>query len=1053
VASICELLLLSSTLSGEWLWVDPVRDAGVWDRVQNRKVLSIQAGVLLLGGLAIGVGLALPMAAAGHPTGYNFHSWIVAGGPGDDQATGVAIDAQDRLHVAGSFEASAGFGSTNVVSAGKSDAFLARYDDRGALLWVRTFASPEAAVATAVAADPDGHSLVAGHFQGNLDAGATTLTNRGSYDGFVAKLDPDGNLLWTVQVGGLFDDRVNALAVDAEGDAYLAGHFMDTVDFGVTNLTSTGRFPDIFVARISRSGQVLWVAQGGGPLPDDAFGLAVDAAGNSVVVGTVAGTNTFGSLTLSNAAEAQILVAACDSHGEFLWARSGGSGRPDSALAVALGPDGSATVSGVLGGPASLGDLNLTNDAARYTFTARYTAGGTLDWLVDHGGQETRALTVTAHGEAIVTGWFTGTQRFGDQLLSSTGAFDWFILGHDPFGTIQWARKAGGPQMDYVYGLAAGRGADLWLAGRGTTTATFDDLVLTNAQGFDLLVTKFSPAPLLRESPLPVVTRSGNPVTLRAAAVGAEPLGYQWYRDHTEPVPDGTEPALVLDPALPEHSGIYSVTVTNGFGAATSDPVMVTVFGLPAPEVEINGERGTNFHFVDVSAVLVTLSSAEPDLDFYYTLDGSQPSFGSTPYLEPFELRRSAVVRAVAYAADLASAESEPVTLTLILSPPLVTVDGQTGSHISFTNAVSVQVILQAGLDDVSIFYTLDDSTPTTQSSPYLGPFALTAGSVVRALAFSPDLGSAAADPVSVLFLRTHTLMILPPSDGSVTVDPPGGEYLEGTAVQLTAAAAAGWEFLRWTGDVDGTEPAVTLVLDGPKTASADFGTALEIVTDGSGTVQLNPAQPLFPRGARLTAAAQPDPGFFFARWSGAATGTNSAVEIVVTNANPVLVASFSPLPPHAFTLTIRTNGRGSVDLDPDAPFYTAGTAVRLTAMPEPEAAFLAWTGDQVTSANPLTLLVTSHQALTANFSGAGFLYLEVPESTGDGQWQIRVLGDPGAELLLQTSVDFNAVPAWLDQFGFTNVTGSHLITIPAQSHAGPALFRVVAPEQTSPAP
>lgn len=85
-----------------------------------------------------------------------------------------------------------------------------------------------------------------------------------------------------------------------------------TVEFGSDQLTTTGNFPDIFVARITPGGEVLWAAQGGGPLPDDAFGVAVDAVGNSVVVGTVAGTNTFGSLTLTNPAQARIVVAACD---------------------------------------------------------------------------------------------------------------------------------------------------------------------------------------------------------------------------------------------------------------------------------------------------------------------------------------------------------------------------------------------------------------------------------------------------------------------------------------------------------------------------------------------------------------------------------------------------------------------------------------------------------------------------------------------------------------------------------------------------------------------
>jgi hypothetical protein len=628
---------LSSPLTVEWVLLTPVRDPGMGHKAHNgtgcqtwplpSSLINRQGnlpGWLLLAALALVAELPARLIAAGSSAGYHFHSLVAAGGPGHDQANAVAVDAQGHVHLAGSFEGTARFGPTNIVSSGRSDAFLARYDAGGELLWVCAFRSTDSATATAVAVDPQGCSLVAGHFLRDLDLGGVWLTNRGSYDGFVAKVDRHGTLLWTVQVGGTLDDRVNAIAVDGTGHTAMAGHFMNTVEFGGAHLTASGNFPDIFIARIAPDGEVLWAAQGGGPLPDDAFGVAVDAVGNSVVVGTVAGTNTFGPLTLTNPAQAQIVVAACDPHGRFQWASSGGSDRPDSANAVALGSDGAALVTGAFGGPATLEGLSLTNEATRYTFTARYTADGTLDWLTAHPGQEARAVAVSPAGQFVVAGSFTGAQSFGSHLLTSAGAFDWFVLGHDSMGGIQWARTAGGPHMDYVHAIAPGLGADLWFAGRGTTNATFDHLVLTNAQGFDLLLARLSPAPLIREPPSPVVARAGAQISLRVVAVGTEPLTYQWYHGTTGLLPEARDSLLLLDPALPEHSGLYTVIVSNPFGSATHDPASVIIFGLAPPEVRINGETGETFEFTDVPSVLVSIDASEPDLVLYYTLDGGR---------------------------------------------------------------------------------------------------------------------------------------------------------------------------------------------------------------------------------------------------------------------------------------------------------------------------------------------------------------------------------------------------------------------------------------------
>ena len=75
-----------------------------------------------------------------------------------------------------------------------------------------------------------------------------------------------------------------------------------------------------------------------------------------------------------------------------------------------------------------------------------------------------------------------------------------------------------------------------------------------------------------------------------------------------------------------------------------------------------------------------------------------------------------------------------------------------------------------------------------------------------------------------------YTLTVTPVSNGTVTLDPAGGVYDPDTSVQLTAAAAPGWEFSGWSGDLSGSLNPETIVMDGNKTVTATF---TETATDG----------------------------------------------------------------------------------------------------------------------------------------------------------------------------------------------------------------------------
>ena len=166
---------------------------------------------------------------------------------------GIAVDPWDNAFVVG---------STNGVLygpavAGRYDAFAAKYDGTGNLLWTRQLGAAGAdTVARRAAVDSFGNVYVAGWTTGGLDGN----TRQGNQDVFVIKYDPSGSKLWTRQVGGPGAGAwLYGVASDAAGNVYLAGY----VGGGLEGLPDSASEIDAFVSKLDPAGNKLWTRQFG----------------------------------------------------------------------------------------------------------------------------------------------------------------------------------------------------------------------------------------------------------------------------------------------------------------------------------------------------------------------------------------------------------------------------------------------------------------------------------------------------------------------------------------------------------------------------------------------------------------------------------------------------------------------------------------------------------------------------------------------------------------------------------------------------------------------
>jgi hypothetical protein len=376
-----------------------------------------------------------------------------AGGATNDAASAVAVDGSGNCYVTGFFQGTAAFGTTTLTSAGGPDIFVAKYDSAGNLLWVRQAGGPRDDRGYAVAVDGSANVYVAGTFNSTAVFDTTNLVSAGVFDIFVAKYDGNGHLLWVRQAGGSADDYGTGVAVDNSGNCYLAGHFGSPVaTFDTVTLTNRGG-RDVFVAKYGSAGNLVWVRQAGGAQDDVATAIAADGAGNSFVTGYFYGTAAFGSTMLNSTGLSDIFVAKYDGNGNLVWAANAGGPGDDYAYGVALNSAGACFLTGGFSGTVTFGSSTYTGGGI---FVLDYDSPNHLAWSKqaarDAGEDYGFAIASDSTGNCYLTGFLDGNPcNFDNIAMSSTSGADIYVARLDmasvAIGSSQLAIRLSGNQI------------------------------------------------------------------------------------------------------------------------------------------------------------------------------------------------------------------------------------------------------------------------------------------------------------------------------------------------------------------------------------------------------------------------------------------------------------------------------------------------------------------------------------------------------------------------------------------------------------------------------
>lgn len=360
---------------------------------------------------------------------------------------------------------------------------------------------------TSIATDQQGNSYVTGYFRGTSTFGSTTLTASGYEAFFIAKLNAQGQFLWTVkaEMTEVGQDYSNTIAVDNQGNCYIAGNFRGTATFGNNTMTTATDATDGFVAKLDAQGQFIWSVQMAGEASNwtVAKAITVDDQGNSYVTGIFKydfAIVTFGTTTLTGSDTRNGFFTKLNSQGQFLWAvkAKGVDANHQFAMGIAADTEGNSYAAGIFYETATFGTITVSGSGYAI-FITKLNPQGEYLWAVNAGGSDNNndrgnGIAVDNQGNSYVTGEFSGTAAFGNLSLTSAGQRDIFVTKLDPQGQFIWATSAGGTDYDEGNEIVVDAFGNSYVVGVfASGTAVFGNTTLTVSGAREGYIAKLNP--------------------------------------------------------------------------------------------------------------------------------------------------------------------------------------------------------------------------------------------------------------------------------------------------------------------------------------------------------------------------------------------------------------------------------------------------------------------------------------------------------------------------------------------------------------------------------
>lgn len=525
-------------------------------------------------------------------------------GSGYNYATKSVIDGNNNLYISGTFNDACNI-PVLITTKGSDDAFIAKYDANGNAVWVRQIGGTGNDYPLGISVSPDNEYVyVTGIFTGTVYAGTSSITSVNSGDGFLAKYNKSGDLVYLKNIAfGTSTQRPLEIKVDKNNHLVIVGIFATEAKLGndISNITLTTSQPiGMFIAQFDTAGQIINAKK-------------LESANSTSRLYTFDSDNTgyyltgyyknnlitdLGTIT-SNNGSIDMFVYKINYNLDGQWIiKIGGtgedyiySGSTDNAGNFYFGGNFTSqslnvdsTASGVL---SKRNALNKTTDGKSDIFFAKYNSEGTLQWFNTAGskGDDKLFRALYKNGNFIAAGQYGDTLSFGNQTIFPflpilpTVNGDAFAIVQNQNDNLVYLLSAKGSGTEIGESAVVDNIGNFIIVGDYTSPRVYignkaDSLDNSFSGTRDMFVLKYDKASLKKTiTPIGCTDQSNGAISLTPMGTVVPPYSYTWSKK-------GTTYTANTASISGLSSGTYYVTFTDGLGYTKIDSV---VLANPAP--------------------------------------------------------------------------------------------------------------------------------------------------------------------------------------------------------------------------------------------------------------------------------------------------------------------------------------------------------------------------------------------------------------------------------------------------------------------------------------
>lgn len=308
--------------------------------------------------------------------------------------------------------------------------------------WAKQVAGPFGEYSVSLDLDHDNNVYTAGYFSGNIDGDPSSdsliLINQGDLDIFVSKLSSSGDFVWAKHFGGPGRSFVGGLDVDDFGNVYTVGYFQDTVDFD----------PNAGVYNVYSNG-------------------------------------IFNFLPWNSQVTTDIFLSKLNKDGEFVWAKMLEASYSAQANGVTSDALGNVYVGGSFSNTIdcdpSLEISNLISLGGDDGFVCKLDSLGNFIWAknVVSSTQEcvVSGIATDNFNNLICTGTYRGLADIdptADTIAFETLNPEMFISKYSPSGELLWVKNFNGDAFNYAKAVTTDSSGNIYLTGNCDGTTDFD---------------------------------------------------------------------------------------------------------------------------------------------------------------------------------------------------------------------------------------------------------------------------------------------------------------------------------------------------------------------------------------------------------------------------------------------------------------------------------------------------------------------------------------------------------------------------------------------------